>query len=200
MYNIFFYTPPLKMLFKNYFIYGSLHFLLLAFSTFKESSHVSFYSLLVTTTRVNYVHLLHVSFLVFLLYSVTGFILYSVLGPLRSQEVSVLNDNLFLFLTDILLVLSVFSRDMNFRNGLVFFLVLCMKSVVWMMTTRIEHQPSLGVLYLSYGVLVVSTILTILSLYISFVRVSVIFLFAFEFAFIALASTNNILSMNCIDD
>lgn len=185
----------------KYFAFGSTHFLLLSLCTLKESSkRLSLYNLLTTTTSKNYLHLIHVSFLIFLLYSLTAFLIYKVLGPLRVQEVGVLNDNLFLFLTDILLVLSVFNRDMNFRNGLVFFLILCLKSIVWLVTTRIDHHPTQGLIYLSYGVLVSSLLLCLSCTVLSYYRVSVVFLFAFEFALVALASTRNILSMRMIED
>ncbi|KAF9761974.1 ERAD-associated E3 ubiquitin-protein ligase HRD1 [Nosema granulosis] len=182
----------------SYFLFGFFHLSILSFSTFYSTttttSTTTFYSLLTKTTEINFLHLLHVSFLIFLLYSFTSFLIYSVLGSLRTQEINLLNDNLFLFLTDILLVLSVFSRDINFRNSLVFFLILCTKAVVWLVTARIEHLTTPGMLYLSYSVSIFSTLPLF---FISLSSISI--LFAFEFALILLASTKNILNIYILD-
>jgi E3 ubiquitin-protein ligase synoviolin len=115
------------------------------------------------------------------------------LGPLRPQEISILNDNLFLFLTDILLVLSVFSRDLNFRNALLFFIILGFKSLVWMINTRIDFDINEKLFTVSLLICLLSFINFILFLYLSFYNFTVLFLFAFEFSLIFLSSLKNIM-------
>lgn len=173
---------------SSFIILNSLIILILL--TYYFSPVLSIYSIFTTTTSTPLLHLVHVFFICLLIYSITQYIIKYYYGTIRTQEMVVVNDNMHLFLTDILLVLTVFNKDINYRTIIIFFIILCLKAIQWINTIR---DDSVQCNTLLCGI---SLLLALLFLG----KINIFFLFSFEFCIIALSSIKNILSIYIKED
>jgi E3 ubiquitin-protein ligase synoviolin len=95
---------------------------------------------------------------------------------------------MFLFITDILLVLTVFNKDINYRNMVVFFIILCTKSILWVSTIRMDHDINMKMVYCN----IYTGVFSLIFCSIFFSKINILFLFTFEFGIIVLSSIKNI--------
>ncbi|TBU03633.1 E3 ubiquitin ligase [Hamiltosporidium tvaerminnensis] len=178
---------------KTLILYGVLHFLLLSFFTYREFKCTkSFYGTLLATTNNNGLHLLHILFLIFIIYFSTKILLSFTLGSLRSEEITALNDNTFLFLTDTLLILTVFTEDLNIKNLLIFTLLLSLKCLTWIFYERISHQRGLKVFILGLSIILFSSLFFIGSFLSALNHPSMHILFSFEFGIVLITGIRNV--------
>ncbi|KMV66728.1 HRD ubiquitin ligase complex protein [Encephalitozoon cuniculi EcunIII-L] len=184
---------------KRIVAYGVSHFILLVIYTMKANhGGLTMYNVLTTTTRNSTAHILHATFLIFLMCSLTGRVIDGVFGSLRSEEIASFNESLLYFLTDFLLVVSTFDSDINFKNGLLFVMLLCVKSLSWLLGVRIKRDVYASLYTLAYGISLFSGLMALLFTLscISFIDGQILFLF--EYALLVLASVKNICVMNLI--
>lgn len=166
-----------------------IHLILLCSLTYyNTSSNLSFYNIFITTVNIPLLHLLHISFICYLIYTITESIIFKYYGSLRIQERSMVNDQMFLFLTDILLVLTVFNKDINYRNMVVFFIILCTKSILWVSTIRMDHDIDMKMVFCN----MYTAIFSLIFCTIFWSKTNILFLFTFEFGTIVLSSIKNI--------
>ncbi|EQB60337.1 e3 ubiquitin-protein ligase synoviolin-like protein [Vairimorpha apis BRL 01] len=205
------FTTNLPSIIKNkHFISTLIHLTLLSTLTFIKITPLSLYNICITTVNTPLLHLLHVLFILNLIYSLLQIVIKKYFGDLSVQEINIVSDNLFLFSTDILLVLSVFNKDINFRNLIVFFVILCFKILVWVSNNRIEYELEYRVVWINFYICVCCFILSGLflstqgilfnsstNIYNAYRKYSnslnINFLFSFEFCLISLNSLKNIL-------
>lgn len=184
---------------KRVVAYGTVHLVLLAAYTMKMTYRdPSMYNVLTTTTSNNTMHILHAAFLVFLMCSLTNYIINSVFGELRVEETSSFNESLLYFLTDFLLVVSTFDNDVNFKNGLLFVMLLCVKSLSWILGARIKRDVMPVLFKLAYGITVFSCIMGFLFGLSCISAVDGHILFLFEYSLLVIASVKNIYVMNLV--
>lgn len=118
---------------KKKIIALTMHFLLLAYLTKISTQNLSLYNTFKKITTTNSLHLLHAFFLIHIIFICISLII-------RPEEISLLNDNAFLFLTDVLLIVTIFSEDLNIKNLIVFFFLLGLKALNWILTERIKNE------------------------------------------------------------
>lgn len=186
-------------LMKNIVVYGAAHFaLLVVYSVKKTYRNLTMYGILTTTTSNNTAHILHTGFLVFLMFALTNYIINTTFKELRAEEISSFNESLLYFLTDFLLVVSTFDNDVNFKNGLLFVMLLCVKSLSWILGARIKRDVTPVLFSLAYGITIFSSML---ALFFTLSCVSAVdgqILFLFEYSLLVIASVKNIYMMNLI--
>ncbi|AFN82399.1 HRD ubiquitin ligase complex ER membrane protein [Encephalitozoon romaleae SJ-2008] len=184
---------------KKIVAYGVTHFILLAIYTTKAShGSLTMYNILTTTTRNSTVHILHATFLIFLMCTLTGRIIDHVFKSLRSEEISNFNESLLYFLTDFLLVVSTFDNDISFKNGLFFAMLLCVKSLSWLLGTRIKRDVYSSLYSLAYGISLFSGLMAFLFTLSCISSIDGQILFLFEYTLLVIASIKNICIMNLI--
>lgn len=184
---------------KKIVAYGATHFILLAIYTMKVT-HGSWtmYNILTTTTRNSTVRILHATFLIFLMCSLAGLVIDRVFKSLRPEEISNFNESLLYFLTDFLLVVSTFDSDVSFRNGLLFVMLLCVKSLNWLLVSRIKRNVYPSLYGLAYGISLFSGLMVVLFTLSCISSITGQILFLFEYTLLVIASIKNICVMNLI--
>ncbi|KAH9412168.1 hypothetical protein HK407_01g00600 [Ordospora pajunii] len=184
---------------KHSMSYGVAHLALLAVCTMKAGHrNPTMYSVLTATTNSSVVHILHVLFLTFVMCFLTNMIIELVFKSLRLEEVSSFHESLLYFLTDFLLVVPTFDSDINFKNGMLFVMLLCIKSLSWLLGIRIRREARHEQYYLAYGICVFSCIIGCMLVVSCMSRMSGHVLFVFEYMLLAVASIKNIFVMNML--
>ncbi|WUR05193.1 E3 ubiquitin-protein ligase [Vairimorpha necatrix] len=150
--------------------------------SFYQSRSSSFFSLVSLINTSPLLHLLHSVLLCSLIYSLSQSFILFFYKDIRSQEVSIINDNIYLFLTDILLVLTLFNRDINYRNLIFFFLILCFRTIQWINTLRSDNIYSNSLV----------SLMSFLLAYYFLDKIDLHFLFSFEFVTIFISSIKNL--------
>ncbi|ELQ75741.1 E3 ubiquitin ligase [Trachipleistophora hominis] len=181
---------------KYLFLYTAVHFIsLLIFSYREYVVEESIYSVFIRTTNNNGLHLFHAAFLILLLF-ISGKLLVTLfLDGIRSEEQSTINDNCFMFLTDTLLIISIFSEDISIKNLILFCYLLTLKCLAWVFSERVTQQNDRMVI--SFGLLIIMQSLTsfILSLKSSLEEPNVQILFTFEYGIVTLTCIKSLISM-----
>ncbi|KAM0686856.1 E3 ubiquitin-protein ligase synoviolin [Conglomerata obtusa] len=178
---------------KKFLYFGVAHFILLAILTYREYlKDPKLYAIFLATTQNNGLHLLHTLFIMYVILILSKLILSVTLGQIRSIEVTAVNDNCFLFLTDILLVITIFNDDLCIQNLIIFTLLMALKCINWITTERIKQFISHKTYVLITITLFVSLLLSITSLSSALYRPSLCILFAFEFGVVFLSCIRNI--------
>ncbi|KHN70412.1 HRD ubiquitin ligase complex protein [Ordospora colligata] len=182
---------------KRAMSYGIAHLVLLAVCTMKAGYRSpTMYNVLTTTTNNSIVHILHVLLLIFVMCFLTNVIVGSVFKSLRLEEVSSFHESLLYFLTDFLLVVPTFDGDINFKNGMLFAMLLCIKSLSWLLGIRIKREAAKEQYYLAYGICAFSCIVGCMFMMSCMTRMSGHILFVFEYMLLVIASIKNIFVMN----
>lgn len=184
---------------KKIVAYGTAHLALLVGYTMKASNRdLTMYNILTTTTRNSTAHILHSTFLVFLMCALTGRIIDWVFKSLRAEEVSSFNESLLYFLTDFLLVVSTFDSDVSFKNGLLFMMLLCVKSLSWFLGARIKRDVHPSLYTLAYGISLFSGAMAVVFALSCMSSIDGQILFLFEYTLLVIASVKNIFVMNLL--
>lgn len=184
---------------KSIAVYGTAHLVLLVGYTMKVTyRNLTMYNILKTTTKDNTMHILHTTFLIFLMCTLTSHIINKVFKQLRSEEVSSYNESMLYFLTDFLLVVSTFDSDVNFKNGLLFVMLLCVKSLSWILGARIKRDVTPVLFTLAYGIALFSGIQAFIFVLSCISAVDGQILFLFEYSLLIIASVKNICLMSLI--
>ncbi|KAM0675834.1 hypothetical protein GVAV_000609 [Gurleya vavrai] len=178
---------------KKFLFYGIAHFFLLLIFTYKEYlKEPKFYAVLLATTQNNGLHLLHTLFIMYLVFLASKILISLSIGPIRTVEISTVNDHCFLFLTDILLVVTIFSDDLCIQNMIVFTFLIAHKCINWIATERIKQTVNQDTYLLILTILITSSLLSLTSLFSAISKPSLYILFAFEFGIVSLASIRNL--------
>lgn len=184
---------------KGNIVYGAIHFFLLILYTVKVNiRNFTMYNVFTTTTKDNVMHILHASFLIFLMYSITNYIMSKIFKKFRQDETSSLGEFLLYFLTDFLLVVSIFDDDVNFKNGLLFVMLLCVKVLNWALSIRIKREVEPSLFKLAYGVMMWSCVLCFLFTLSCISGIDGQILFSFEYALLIVASIKNVYVMRSL--
>lgn len=182
---------------KGFVFYGIMHLLLLIAFTLKETyTNLTFYNLLTTTTRNTAIHVLHASFLIYLMYCITRLIIFKTFGELRTDEATTFSENFFYFLTDFLLIIPTFDNDVNYRNTLIFSVLLCVKSLNWILAARITRFVEPSYLNLAWSVLGFSLLNACIFFISCYKYIDGHILFLFEYSLLSVTSIKNIYLMN----
>lgn len=189
---------------KSIAAYGAAHLAVLAAYTAKTTYRgFTLYNILTATTGNSTLHILHTTFLAFLMCAATNAVVDAVFGELRTEEISSFNESLMYFLTDFLLVVSTFDSDISFKNGLLFVMLLCTKSLSWMLGARIKRDVAPALFRLAYGIALFSGAMAVLFAASCMSRIDGHILFLFEYSLLVIASIKNVYAMNlllCEDD
>lgn len=182
---------------KKYFTYGLGHLLVLLFLSYREyvKNH-NMYKLFYTIATNNGLHFLHSTFIIYVIFIASKLLLNMTIGKLRNEEIASINDNCFLFLTDMLLIINLFSNDITIKNLITFSILLALKIINWISVERIKHLVTKK----TYVLLVLTTTTTLLLFYWalswSFSRPGISFLYCYEFGIVLLSCIRNFLYCN----
>lgn len=105
---------------------------------------------------------------------------------MRSEEQSLINDNLFIFLTDIMLIISIFSDEVSIKNLTLFFFLLIVKCMAWLIADRVNIQKDTSIRLFITILLSQSITFSVFNLDIFFKTKSISILFSFEYVIISL--------------
>lgn len=178
---------------KILIIAALIHLSTLIFFSYKEYLKTkTLYSVLIATTTHNGLHLLHVSFLALLVYMISKIFIYYFLNNLRNEEINRVNDQTFMFLTDILLILTIFSDDLNIKNLFLFSILLAIKCLTWIYHERVQYEQNKNVMTMGILLLSFSFSCFIICLLNSLEAPSIQILFAFEYGMIFLSTTRSL--------
>ncbi|KAF7683429.1 ERAD-associated E3 ubiquitin-protein ligase HRD1A [Astathelohania contejeani] len=185
-------------------IYGLLQILILIMISYHEYvKEASFYALLIGTVQSNGLHLLHILSLIFIIYLSSKFIFKAVFGSFRRDELASINDHCFLFLTDTLLVITIFSDELSLKNLVIFSILVALKIASWLVRGRAEIEAGSQRSFEFMDLLNLFNILLCSCLFAGFLasslaRPNISILFAFEFAMVLLAALRNAVT-SCIE-
>ncbi|EPR80146.1 hypothetical protein SLOPH_2257 [Spraguea lophii 42_110] len=172
--------------------YGIFHFFITSFFILLEySNSKNLYSTLIAIVQKNGLHFLFGGFILYLMYVTYCYIIHVFVGELRSDEISSINDKCFFFLTDFLLIITIFSDELSVLNLLVICFLLGVKSINWIFNMRIyDSDDNLGVLQVISLVLSASAFL--IAFCHTFIFSGMCILFSFEFFIVTMAAKKNL--------
>lgn len=182
---------------KRYLFYVIGHFALLTSLIYREyTKDNNIYNLFYTIATNNGLHFLHSTFVIYIIFINSKLLLNLTIGKLRNEEVSSINDNCFLFLTDMLLIINLFSNDITIKNLITFSILLSLKIINWIAVERIKHLVTKR----TYFLLITTTFVT-LSLFCwalawSLKKPGISFLYCYEFGVVLLSCIKNFLYCN----
>lgn len=181
---------------KYLLLYTTIHLVsLLIFSYREYRIEESVYSVFVRTTTNNGLHLFHASFIILALF-ITGKLLVNLfLDGIRSEEQSAINDKCFIFLTDTLLIISIFSDDISIKNLILFCYLLTLKCLAWVFSLRVPHQNEKMII--SFGGLIIVQALAsfLIALKECMAEPSIQILFAFEYGIVLILCVKSMVSI-----
>lgn len=186
-------TPqPMKYL----LLYTAIHFFSLLILSYREYRvEETIYSVFIRTTSNNGLHLFHAAFLIILLFIAGKLLIGLFFNGLRSEEQGLINDHLFMFLTDTLLIISIFSDDISIKNLVLFCYLLTLKCLAWIFAERAPHQNDRMIIL--FGVLIIIQSLTsfLVSLRDCIDVPSIQILFTFEYGIVTLLCFKSMVSI-----
>lgn len=151
-----------------------------------QSLNSDIYTVLLQHTINPFFHLLHITFFVFVFYSIIRYFISYFLDALSANEQSLINDNLFIFLTDTLLILSIFSEEISISSLSLFIILVIIKCLAWLISERVSRQKDKNIRIFISLILLPTICCLINNLYFSYTIKSLYFLFSFEYAIITL--------------
>lgn len=170
----------------NTLVLTSVYFIMLVIVTSYQTINSDLYTVLLEHTLNPFFHLLHIAFFLFVFYGIVRFTINFFLETLTGNEQALINDNLFLFLTDTMLIISIFSDEVSLSNLSLFVILVLIKCLAWLVAERVNRQKDLKI-RIFISIVLIPTILCLVSnLYGSLTAKSLHFLFSFEYAIIAL--------------
>ncbi|EJW03762.1 hypothetical protein EDEG_01957 [Edhazardia aedis USNM 41457] len=167
---------------------------ILSYLSYKEctQNNLHFYGLCLAIVNSNALHLLHTALVLGVIYFIFQLLVRFTLRELRSDEQSGINDNCLVFLTDVLLIVTLFSNDLCIKNLIVFGVLLCLKCLNWAVIERIKIEQSSRVFVLVFFNVIISLLFLIHSICVVLIKPSIFMFFAYEFALIGLFSIRNL--------
>lgn len=174
---------------KKLLTYGVIHLSLLVYLLHKEyKKSPNLYAVFQSIATNNTLHLLHTLFIMYVILLLSKILLRLTLGKTRNEEMSSVNDNCFLFLTDILLIVTIFSDDLSIKNLILFNVLIALKCINWIVMERIKSQIHLRIYALIVTVFLISFVFALGSLISAYKKPSLFILYGFEFGMVTIAN------------
>lgn len=165
-----------------YVLFGITQFLGLIVMMFLEyQKALSIYETIQSISQNRVLSLLHNVFLIYLCNVFTRWVIYGFLGKIRSDEIAYLNDQCLYYVTDIILMVSLFQDNLTAGTLLLFVFMLHLKSVGWILEQRMTGPKSRCDYALGFAVLAVSHSFYLAAFQISLLHRNIQILFCFEF-------------------
>lgn len=172
------------------------HSILLVFLVWRKAPQFSFYSILKTITETNYLHFLHSSLFVHILFRSLFSISDLFLGRLTESEVLVYNDKMYSMLSDMVLIISSFSSEINMKIALVFAIFYAVKSVAFTFTIKSQRTNNLKLLLFGICWCVLSSVCSYICIQAVRYSMSIIVLFALEYTFVTLGLIRSLMILS----
>lgn len=175
----------------------SVHLILFLFATASLSRKYSFYPVLTTIVENNLLHLLHTSLLVHFLLTASNTIANCTLGPLSPSEKSEYNDRVYSMFSELVMVVSFFSHDLEMVNVIYFACLFAGKSLAWKYSIKAKRFSS-NCMLLSGLMGATGALLSALLCWHSFGRrFSISLLFTLEYSLMTLSLLKSVATILC---
>lgn len=167
-------------------IYTILHSLMLITITLYDIQYADIYNVLINHVNNPILHLFHIIFIFLLASLLARFLINFFLQNLNLNEQSQINENLFIFLTDTMFIISIFPDEISIKTFLLFILLCISKSLTWLVVERVTIQKDFKIRIFIFINLIFSIFSFLVYLNYSIIFKSLNFLFSFEYAIIIL--------------
>ncbi|KCZ78873.1 hypothetical protein H311_00088, partial [Anncaliia algerae PRA109] len=165
-----------------------LHFSFILFLRLNNTTYDCLYKI----TLYKHYHLIHTISLLMLIYLINKSFIKYFIDNITSEEQSNINDNLLYYLTDVILIISVFTSSFSIIHFIVFVLVINFKIINWILDIRSKLTSDYKVVV--YGLII--WLLTIPCFFITLVQSlsnpSIQILFCYEFFLVMISLCKNI--------
>lgn len=172
-----------------------IHFLVFVLSVFYTSKNLNFFTIFTTIVENNYLHILHTTLLVHILFLAVFSISDRALGPLSDSEAVVYNEKMYSMLGDITLMISSFPSELDMKIMIYFAFFYAVKSISWTFSLKSQRTSTnkmfLGGLFLT----TISAICTYMCCISVKRKMSILVLFVLEYSLIAFGLLKSLLIM-----
>lgn len=177
---------------KKLLTYGIIHLSLLIYLIYKEYKKTpQLYAIFYSITTNNTIHLLHTVFVMYMILLSSKLLTRLTIGTIRNNELTSVNDNCFLFLTDILLIVTIFNDDLTVKNLILFNVLIALKCINWIIIERIRSQVNVRIFLLITFTFILSVMFAVGSLIQVLRKPSLYILYGYEFGIVAISNLRN---------
>lgn len=165
-----------------------LHFAFLSLLRLKNSTYDCLYKI----THYKHYHLIHTISLLTLLYLTNKKTIHHFLGSITSEEESSVNENLLYYLTDVILIISIFTSSFSITNFIQFVVVINFKIVNWILDIRSRLSDDKNIIKLCLLLLFLLIPSFLISFFQSISKPNIQILFCYEFFLVIISVIKNV--------
>ncbi|KAI5150492.1 E3 ubiquitin-protein ligase synoviolin [Enteropsectra breve] len=164
----------------------SLHFSILTLLAIAIPRQRNFFSILSNVVNTNFLHFLHTALAIHIFLWLTFKITDTSLGKLSESETMLYNENVYEFFSELIVVLSFFSKDLDMPNLIAFAGLFCFRTFQWIFVIKSSRSFNKKMLITAFSTILPSTAIAVFCLKKCLLVYSSKILFGLEFALFTL--------------